>query len=187
MTADGDCTAMRPCSPSAFQTHSEIRGLIWHQLVTLHLGTFHPQLSDFYPPLAADSFVMRESRWKECGNHSDAYADGCAYKVARERLPDISSGPHRLDSKGAVSWKLFTLSPILSNGWALLGETSKFVPVSPHRFSSVSPRGTCLQFTAFASKGEVVRVAAVSPTGRYLIHEITGKGDGDVVGQYSLR
>ena len=113
------------------------------------------------------------------------YAAGCAHLVVRERLPDISSGPHRLDSKGAVAWKLFTLSPVLSNGWALLGETSKFVPVSPQRFLSVRPHGACLQYTAFASKGEVVRVAAVSPSGRCLIHEAVGKCDNEeMVGQF---
>lgn len=165
LTADGDCTAKRPCSPAVYQTHSNVSSLIWHQLIALHLGRFRPAVADFYPPLASRSFVVRESRWGSCSNGSQAFAVGCALKVDAKSLPDISTGAHRLDPHGAVAWKLFTFSPVLANGWALLGELDKFVPVSPARFLAVSTRGACVRFTAFVAAGEVVNVGAISPDG----------------------
>ena len=167
LTADGDCTPRRPCSPSVYQTHSSVSGVIWHQLIAMHLGSFRPAAADFYPAIGPHEFILRESRWTGCSNGSDPYATGCALRVGAGSLPDISTGTHRLDSRGAVAWKLFTFSPVLANGWALLGEPDKFVPVSPMRFRTVRTDGACLRFTVFVATGEIVRVGAVSPSGRY--------------------
>ena len=187
LTADGDCTAKRPCSPSVYQTHSDVSGHIWHQLIAMHLGPFRPTASDFYPALGSRPFVVRESRWTSCSNHSLAYAAGCVLKAdlgSLGPLPDISTGAHRLDSNGAVAWKLFTLSPMLANGWVLLGELDKFVPVSPMRFSAVSTHGACLSFTAFVAEGEAIHVDAISPSGRYRTQTLQAQMAGPLDGWF---
>jgi hypothetical protein len=180
LTADGDCTAKRPCSPAAYQTHSAVSGLIWHQLLSMHLGKFVPKVADFYPAIKDQSFVVRESRWSACRNGTDPFISKCAAKATLKSLPDISTGPHRLDATGAVAWKLHTLSPVLSNGWALLGETDKIVPVSPVRFSSISVLGNCLAVAVSVSNAEVVAVGAISPTGHYIEQHLQGNGNVNV-------
>ena len=167
----------RPCSPSVYQSHSIVSGLVWHHLVTIHLGSFTPSARDFFPALSDDaSFWMRESRWSACVNGSSAQGAGCVVKVSATNLPDVSSGPRRLDAQGAVAWKLFTFSPILSNGWAFLGETSKFVSVSPVRFHAVVAKGDCVSFEADVADAEVIVIGAITPAGMFRSMVVSGQG-----------
>ena len=41
-------------------------------------------------------------------------------------------------SPDAVDWSLWSAAPVLSNGYTFLGETSKYVSVSPDRFLSIT-------------------------------------------------
>ena len=184
LTPDGDCTRKRPCSPSVYQTHSAVSGTTWHQLLSIHVGSFHPQRSDFFPEISAQKYIMRESRWSQCKNGSTYAASKCAVMVSPSSLPDITTGPHRVDSSGAVSWKLFTLAPVLSNGWTLLGETTKFVPVSPVRFLSVDARGPCVVFTVSMAGREVITVGAVGPSNIYHSKILTIVKAGVVTGSF---
>ena len=123
LTVDGDCTADRPCSPAAHQTHTTLplaadyaralgalgagalgQQLHWHFLLSVHLGSFVPSASDFFPSLlpSASSYLYREHRWRKCQNGTQvvpgaddadaepaAAADGaCVKRASAAQLPD---------------------------------------------------------------------------------------------------
>jgi hypothetical protein len=55
---------------------------------------------------------------------------------------------------------------VLGNGWALLGEPSKWVPVSAARFRDLeydSTAGTSCSVTAVGPEGEMIEVAWLKP------------------------
>ena len=216
LTADGDCNEKRPCSPAAFQTHTEISAApayrsacpafagagaatppTWHFMLSIHLGAFRPSASDFYPALRGGSVALyRESRWSRCRNGTAATGSGCLEQASPEKLPDISSGAHRVDvASGSVAWRLFSFAPVLplpsrcnntaqfadrTSGWVLLGELDKITTVSPQRFTDVgvredSPGGrSCVQWHMVGAADEKVVVSAVSPSGVYLEETLLG-------------
>jgi hypothetical protein len=204
LTADGECQ-QRPCSPAAFQTHAKLsidsaydaacRGAVahtWHIMLTMHLGKFRPQASDFYPPLRAASsplHVYRESRWARCRNGTAALKGECLRAASASELPDISSGAHRADAAGADAWRLFSFSPLLplpsvchsagADGWVLLGELDKITNASPQRFARVgvreSGRASCVFWRMHGAAQEHVTVSAVSPSGTFLEAVFSGE------------
>ena len=54
-------------------------------------------------------------------------------------------------------------APVLSNGWVLLGETSKFLVVAPDRFSDIDVRGAELSVTVSGASREHVTVELLAP------------------------
>ena len=55
---------------------------------------------------------------------------------------------------------LMQLSPVV-DGWVLLGEVNRYVPVSADRFDSVSVSGSGLKMIVRGSVGEVIDVTAL--------------------------
>mmetsp|Transcript_19082 Transcript_19082/g.26685 ORF Transcript_19082/g.26685 Transcript_19082/m.26685 type:complete len:840 (+) Transcript_19082:103-2622(+) len=70
-----------------------------------------------------------------------------------------------LPSTDAITFQLWNLSPVLPSGWALLGETDKWVSVSSARFSNVSSTKDGLIVHLKGVVGENVTVAAWSKNG----------------------
>ena len=69
-----------------------------------------------------------------------------------------------LTANDRVDFELLHASPVLSNGWALLGEPSKWVPVTSQRVASVAPVGAGLQVEVRGVNGEAVSLSfAFSP------------------------
>ena len=54
-------------------------------------------------------------------------------------------------------------APVLSNGWVLLGETSKFLVATPDRFSDIDVGGTKLSVTVSGASEEHVVVELLTP------------------------
>jgi len=179
--------------------------MAWHTLLSIHLGPFRPPIADVYPAMGARRYYFRESRWSRCPNGTKVTA-ACALPfeaaAADSWLPDLSSGPTRLDEQGAVAWRLFHFAPVLpippptdggaavadGDGWTLLGELDKVVPVSPHRFSAIAVTrrtgsgdaigahgrrgdgggGSCIWFRLAGPTAELVVVSILSPSQRFL-------------------
>lgn len=59
-------------------------------------------------------------------------------------LPRLNNGSNtsRFDK---LPFSYHVLCPVLSNGWVLLGETGKFVPISPDRIQNITPLTNALQ------------------------------------------
>jgi hypothetical protein len=169
MTAEGECSFSRPCSPAAHQTHATVNittaangedgAATWHQLLSINLGAFNATLRDLYPQPACSAgqaelaWYVRESRFSSCMNNSVATAalPRGGYCLRRIAVPcgavdtpflDITSGQHRLDGAGALAWALYNFAPELPSKWTLLGEREKIVPVSSLRFTDVQEATT---------------------------------------------
>jgi len=73
----------------------------------------------------------------------------------------------QLSACGKWDFQLWAIAPILGNGWALLGEPSKWVPVSAARFSALSyvtqGSDTSASVVATGQVGEQIDVAWLAP------------------------
>ena len=65
---------------------------------------------------------------------------------------------------GKSDFQHWAVAPVLGNGWALLGEQSKWVPVSAARFSELSWSETAgASVVATGDEGEEITVAWAKP------------------------
>jgi len=62
-----------------------------------------------------------------------------------------------------VPWRLHSAVPLMHDGYALLGEVGKFVPVSPARFALVQCAGFGITVGLRGAPGEAVDVAWIAP------------------------
>eukprot|EP00054_Salpingoeca_dolichothecata_P014018 m.78605 g.78605 ORF g.78605 m.78605 type:complete len:753 (+) comp20774_c0_seq2:47-2305(+) len=69
--------------------------------------------------------------------------------------------PLRVSDK--LNFQVFTLAPILSSGWALLGQADKWVPVSKDRFGSLVMTSTGFSVRIKGSPKEEVSVSVRAP------------------------
>jgi hypothetical protein len=85
---------------------------------------------------------------------------------------NVSRGSSSIAMKACGKWdfQLYAVAPVLPNGWTLLGETNKWVPVSSARFqdlafstSSSSSLSTSASVTALGQEGERISVAWLAP------------------------
>ena len=58
-----------------------------------------------------------------------------------------------------VDFELLHASPVLANGWSLIGETSKWVPVTSQRVASVTQAGSGLEVVVHGAVGETVALS----------------------------
>ena len=73
------------------------------------------------------------------------------------------------------STQLFVAAPVLSNGWAVLGETTKIVPVSSQRISSISANsdGAAVVVELIGANGENVQMGFMSADGKVVVLHCT--------------
>ncbi len=74
-----------------------------------------------------------------------------------------SDEPLVLQACSLSDFALWTAAPVLSNGWAFLGEVKKWVGVSAARFSSITATSEGVSVSALGTAGEVVAVNFVTP------------------------
>ena len=142
-----------------------------HQFVSFQLKSeFGVLASDFYPPLgaSASALVHREfGNGKGCANGTDASA--CVAQTTAAATPvvtlpksDFSNTTGGTDFAPAVT----TVWPVCAaSGWALLGELTKYVPLSPQRFSGIDCSAAGVTATVTGTAGEVVPVTLLQPSG----------------------
>eukprot|EP01052_Picozoa_sp_SAG31_P017631 SAG31_NODE_1215_length_9335_cov_5.846470_5_plen_406_part_00 len=68
-------------------------------------------------------------------------------------------GTYRLPVSDKANFTLHSFAPVSSSGWALLGELSKWVPVSAARFKAMTVNGNDLTVTIAGVEGEAVSVS----------------------------
>jgi hypothetical protein len=97
----------------------------------------------------------------------------------------VATDPCPGGKAGCRHWKIYGLSPILAGGWAIVGEESKYVALSPQRIvsahataattrsadssdalleSELQPTGGAgLSFTIIGAEAERVRITVLAP------------------------
>ena len=99
-----------------------------------------------------------------------------------------ATGPYRefsaasaihIDRTDKFNFTLHHIVPVLSNGWALLGEAEdKWVPVSTARFTAASDAGSSFSVKVTGSAGETVTVLALPPKATKPVRIMCGFVDG---------
>jgi hypothetical protein len=98
-------------------------------------------------------------------NNTDCARNGADATLCISLLGDAGASlpPPAPPKPDAVPWRLYSASPLLHDGYALLGEVGKFVPVSPARFALTQSAGFGVYVSLRGAPRESVTVAWVGP------------------------
>jgi hypothetical protein len=128
---------------------------------------FNLSVTQLWPPPSDTSQEFLASRHSRHCSANQAVAD-CGVGIiggpdATELRMQTGRGNTTWGQHGFEYW---TVTPVLSNGYALLGEVAKFARLSPKRFASISV-GTSggIQVQLLGMPAEAVRVQCVAPSG----------------------
>ena len=94
-------------------------------------------------------------------------------------LPTIT-----VTNKQEQNFSFAMLTPLLGNGWYLLGETDKFVPISRNRIVSVAVGAAALNVTVQGEPHEHVKMVAVDANSNVVRGEetqLSALGSGSLV------
>ena len=138
------------------------------------------RLAELFPAPPEDAiFFVHEFGSPACA-HNQTATDCLTTWTATQPLP-VTTGVGKFPDR---KFKLLRAAPRLSSGWTLVGETSKFVSVSPQRLvvrsspahaSKSRTEGDLLSgadglaFTVLGAEGERVRVTVVAPDGLVVV------------------
>ena len=111
--------------------------------------------------LSADVAVsLSRDLWLPAGPH-------VAYEANSTSTVRVTTEGVMLRQCGKWDFQLWAIAPVLGNGWALLGEPSKWVPVSRARFSDLAFSGSghtaLTSVLALGAPGEKIEVAFLAP------------------------
>ena len=122
--------------------------------------------TDLYPPpRVAQLLAVRDfHRSGACIEGADAVESKCV-RLSRSdgNAPLLTMDAGMIWPSGTHSLQLYTVSPVAQGSWALLGELSKFVPISAVRFSDVRASSTRISATLAGAMDEVVEITALRP------------------------
>ena len=114
-----------------------------HHVLSIDVnGSFWIDTSrDLYPGFdntSTTALYLWAHELSRCINGSSALDSGCAAR----HLPALDDSHRSLfHATDSHRWSLLHIIPVLPNGWAFLGELSKWVPTSSQRFVAVDAYG----------------------------------------------
>jgi hypothetical protein len=131
-------------------THTWIDTLQWHHVFSADLSYEY----DFVPGDLLDlSSTFSDQQWV-------AYP----HNMTSSPMPFDESHPIKLPKCDRADFGLWHIAPVFSNGWVLLGEMAKFVPISEQRILSVSADDTSITVALRGSPSEEVTVFFWKPS-----------------------
>ena len=164
-------------------------GLWWLSIISTNLavGTPPVRMDELWPtpPKGASFLVHRHGT--ACTNGSAASSCVALFDAAHPLAVSTGAPPSSTDP--VRRWSLQSAAPVLESGWAVLGDLSRIVPVSPQRFASArgadctaapaqddsldpaelaAPEGG-LAFVVIGAEGEEVEVTRVRPARTVLV------------------
>ena len=145
---DQNCAAMKswvknpaapppPPAPPRKLARSAPNGEVWSTYSTVGALTYRhvlvPLLREPYP-LALEELAQNDGQ----GDHSLETVVVDNAEDAKPTTATVLKGPLALPTCDRTDFKLFHTVPMLPNGWGLVGETAKWIPISTARIRSVS-------------------------------------------------
>jgi hypothetical protein len=143
-------------------------GFIWDHVFTANLTSPYLLRPSTLAPTRAD--IPLRTRWQH-SIVSEGVPSGETSSVAFSlntstldltslvvTFPFDDAHPAVLPACGLLDFGLIHTAPVFGNGWALLGELDKWVPVSEARFSDVTCDGISASVTVTGSAEEIVAV-----------------------------
>jgi hypothetical protein len=142
-------------------THTNVGGRLWAHVLVISLANDAALAPSDLPmdvaPAPGDGGLLAYAGWREAGGGSFALLGpwSAAQPLQLPAAPD------------AHQWSLTHAAPVLANGWALLGEAAKLVPVAAARVTSVAegPGGAGMAVGIAGEPGEVVALSFAAPAG----------------------
>ena len=86
---------------------------------------------------------------------------GCAQTFSQQQPLDLITGVPPVNY--THFHELWSISPVFSSGFSLIGELGKFVRVSSSRFSNIVPTSSGFSFSVTGSEGESLSIAVAAP------------------------
>ena len=140
-------------------THTNVSGRLWAHVLVISLAADAALVPADLPldvaPLPGDGGLLAYGGWREAGGGSFALLG-----------PWCAAAPLRLPAApDAHQWTLTHAAPVLPNGWALLGEAAKLVPVAAARVTSVGegPGGAGMAVGVAGEPGEALTLSFAAP------------------------
>lgn len=98
----------------------------------------------------------------------DAFADqewvAYPHNMTSPPMPFDQSHPIKLPKCNRADFGLWHVAPVFSNGWVLMGEMDKFVPISEQRIRSMSVDDTSVTIVLRGAAFEEVTIAFWKPS-----------------------
>lgn len=149
------------------------------------------RLAEMWPiPRMTTEYWVQE--WGNASCLNGSHASSCLSRWSWRTNLKIAATTdrHRVYPQTTRLYRFFRAAPVLSSGWTLLGELSKFVPVSPQRLvlrdsgghsdslsnavdSNEVASNTTLSFDVIGANGEQVSLAFVTPQSHVLWLSLT--------------
>lgn len=168
----------RPALPidATFRFAQPAQGEVWHTFAAIsgrQAGTDHTTHYVFSANLSDPFRFVPQNDFID-GPVAAQYAVYDAVEPSSALTPTMlpQSGNLSLQAcpaRGSVApFHLYVLAPVLDGSWALLGDTSKLVPVTPVRFQQLASSASSLSASVLGTAGEVVQVDVLAPDKRVL-------------------
>lgn len=139
-------------------TETQISGFKW-------MYAFGTMLDEEFV-LSLDELLHSSTRWstEAIGVASPEYVAFSYYRGPTSVRAVDNSQPLRFATGPDYgSAELYLVAPRFPNGWALLGETDKYISVAQQRITSVEMAGSSVNVRIIGSPGERVSLSAVPP------------------------
>eukprot|EP00118_Oscarella_pearsei_P005534 m.25502 g.25502 ORF g.25502 m.25502 type:complete len:805 (+) comp28821_c0_seq1:115-2529(+) len=146
-----------------WSTYSEISSVVSYHVLAID-ASFPYQLStqDLYPLKRLPEpgkFVIGYWGYPGCTNGSKALLCVALFDSSKQ----FTIQTHPMQGK-EHNFTVYSINPIFSNGWVLLGEVQKVVAVSPHRFTEIQESETGLKVVVQGKPREKLTVWFVKPS-----------------------
>lgn len=194
-----------PCSPQLLQSHTALvsaagDALQFQHIIAVAVNAHPLTTADIWPPLPDASgagwtyvSLRRDTLGDACVDGGPAFApNGCASKLdcspsaAGLCLPLIDTGLGFVDAPNLnLAWAIYLLAPRAPSGWALLGELSKYNPISGVRI--VAQGGVDflqqggLRVSVLGTPGEQVILSAIAPNETVAVRGVVVGAEGQAV------
>lgn len=138
-------------------------------------------LSDFWPPPNTFPALFVHRTFDEgegCIHDNDAISSGCIQLISiprNDQMQQVFEAP-KTGKNSHTSPPGADFEPVVTSvwqscpysGWFFLGELSKYVPLSPARFRTITCLHAGVSATLIGSIGEVINVTALKPRNDYI-------------------
>ncbi|KAJ1449132.1 hypothetical protein M885DRAFT_573240 [Pelagophyceae sp. CCMP2097] len=168
LTALDATLARRSDAPKGdvYSTFSAVGELKVHQLVSFRLTeAFEAHAYDFYPALDTGVWAVRHDGVvsKACRNNTRLDDCGICLVRASQRVRVPPSDFANVTAGTDLAPTLTNLWPACASGWVVLGDLSKFVPLSARRFTAADCKVHGASVNLVGSPAERVTVTFISP------------------------
>jgi hypothetical protein len=145
-------------------SHSRVNDSVWYSVLAVSLETkYGLRPAELWPPPAKNEAPLWSFEWAGSGCAGGKPASGCLTALTDDSPLMLFTPSNKPPGVHPMQYSVVVRS--LAGGWVLLGEVSKYVSISPARFTliSVGGGGDTLELSVRGAPGEEVDVLLKKP------------------------